>query len=396
MAIVKHKSDNWYFRFAYKGRVHFGSCKTPNKVLAMQIESKKRQEVIREVEFGERKDVTLADAADEFLKSIEHTKQYVHHQSTVKKILGQSYDNKTHVVVPCFGLDSSRHIHTLKDRDIQLLVNARHKENFSDSTILAELGVVSLILQFAKRMHYRVPEINIREVKKANRLKQSNARLHFLSQQEEADLLVQLHPDTYVNGLSRGNPEFMKERRQDLYDFAITLLDTGARYSEISKMSWRQIDLTKGTISLYRPKVKNESILTMTNRLKAVIERRAQDKKGLFVFLNKSGHGARNYTPTGFRAACRRAGLDGVSYHTLRHTFASRLVQHGVSLFAVQQLLGHTTPIMTNRYAHLAPNQASIVAVNVLNNLASAKDDGKVVHLKISGSDLIGQEAPLT
>ena len=51
----------------------------------------------------------------------------------------------------------------------------------------------------------------------------------------------------------------------------------------------------------------------------------------------------------------RRAGLPDVRLHDLRHSFASFLVNHGISLYVVQGLLGHASPRMTQRYAHLAP-----------------------------------------
>jgi integrase len=57
----------------------------------------------------------------------------------------------------------------------------------------------------------------------------------------------------------------------------------------------------------------------------------------------------------GFRAACRRAKLDGVVFHTLRHTFASRLVMAGTDLVTVKELLGHSSLDMVLRYAHLSP-----------------------------------------
>jgi site-specific recombinase XerD len=58
-----------------------------------------------------------------------------------------------------------------------------------------------------------------------------------------------------------------------------------------------------------------------------------------------------------------------VTIHTLRHTFASRLVQAGVSLAKVSKLLGHSSVMTTEIYAHLAPNEVSEEAVVVLNGL---------------------------
>ena len=51
------------------------------------------------------------------------------------------------------------------------------------------------------------------------------------------------------------------------------------------------------------------------------------------------------------------AGLPEVRIHDLRHTYASLLINNGVSLYEVQELLGHSSSAMTQRYAHLQPNQ---------------------------------------
>jgi integrase len=52
----------------------------------------------------------------------------------------------------------------------------------------------------------------------------------------------------------------------------------------------------------------------------------------------------------------KRLGILDASFHTLRHTAASWMVQQGVDLYGVGQILGHKTPRMTQRYAHLSPD----------------------------------------
>ena len=59
-----------------------------------------------------------------------------------------------------------------------------------------------------------------------------------------------------------------------------------------------------------------------------------------------------------FKAAVRRAGLDErLHFHSMRHGYASWLVQKGASLYEVQKLLGHTSITVTQVYAHLAPSE---------------------------------------
>jgi site-specific recombinase XerD len=76
---------------------------------------------------------------------------------------------------------------------------------------------------------------------------------------------------------------------------------------------------------------------------------------GDFVFANEQGLPFRSIR-SAFRTACRNAGLKGVTPHTLRHTFASRLVMAGVDLRTVQELGGWASLKMVERYSHLSPS----------------------------------------
>ena len=161
----------------------------------------------------------------------------------------------------------------------------------------------------------------------------------------------------------------IKDDRRDAYDLVVLLLDTGARYTEIAQLKWKDVDLRKNEINLYRAKVKNESVLQMTKRVHQVLTRRSDEKKQKQDFIFEANDGsARKYAPKSFNSACRRAGIEGVTLHTLRHTFASRLAQSGMSLHEVQSLLGHASITTTQIYAHLVPNQASSKAVSMLDN----------------------------
>ena len=137
---------------------------------------------------------------------------------------------------------------------------------------------------------------------------------------------------------------------------------------------WSAIKLEKGVIELYRGKVNKESIIPMTKRVKEILVRRLKNRgdQDEFVFVDSSGSGVRKYNPQAFNSACRRAQIDGVTFHTLRHTTASRLAQAGLPLADVQQLLGHSSIMMTMRYSHLHPENSCSNAIAVLNKLPNA------------------------
>ena len=68
---------------------------------------------------------------------------------------------------------------------------------------------------------------------------------------------------------------------------------------------------------------------------------------------------------TAVRSACKRAGLTGVTFCTMCHTFASWLVMNGTLLFEVSKLLRHASIQMTERYAHLAPDHLQNAIANL-------------------------------
>ncbi len=80
-------------------------------------------------------------------------------------------------------------------------------------------------------------------------------------------------------------------------------------------------------------------------------------RKGIWVFCDKMGAPLRdNLCKAPIKRAYKQAGLRHISWHVLRHTFASHLVMRGAPLPTVQELMGHSTITMTMRYAHLSPD----------------------------------------
>jgi integrase len=267
------------------------------------------------------------------------------------------------------GLDPDRAFDSISMADIQHLVMARRSEGSSNATILHELSTLNQAIKLNKKIGNPVPDLSLRDIKKDNQLRPFKGRLRYLSKEEEVRLLAALDPENHFTGFGALTTDDIYTFRRDIYDLVIVLLDTGARYSEAAGLAWESIDLKKKTIALYRSKVNNESTLQTTARVHRVLTRRFEDRKEnqKYIFVSENGT-ARKYSPGAFVRACKRCGIEGITLHSLRHTFASRVVQAGLSLVEIQNLLGHASPITSLRYAHLAPNQAASKAVSILDS----------------------------
>jgi excisionase family DNA binding protein len=136
---------------------------------------------------------------------------------------------------------------------------------------------------------------------------------------------------------------------QDLMLFA---LNTGLRVGEIFTLRWSHVDLEKNLLNVFAPKTGKTRTVPTNAEARKVLDAWALGRKNEFVFYNHGTGKPYVDLKAGFALACKKAGISGVTWHTLRHTFASRLAARGVDIVTVQQLLGHSTIALTMRYVH--------------------------------------------
>ena len=137
-----------------------------------------------------------------------------------------------------------------------------------------------------------------------------------------------------------------------IQDIVVFDLNTGLRLGEILSLGWGSVDLEKGLLSIFAHKTHKTRTVPINTDTRRVLEVWAMGRKNEFVFYNPQTGRPFVDLKAGFALACRKAGIEGVTWHTLRHTFASRLVSRGVDIVTVQQLLRHSTVVTTMRYTH--------------------------------------------
>jgi integrase len=127
---------------------------------------------------------------------------------------------------------------------------------------------------------------------------------------------------------------------------------TGMRRGELLALRWIDVDTENRRLYLRETKNGSLRVVALNELAMQVLSSlpRRQPSEELFPDLN----GQRLTVST--RRLFKRIGINEASFHSLRHTAASWLVMQGVDLYAVGQLLGHRTPRMTQRYAHLSPS----------------------------------------
>ncbi len=149
------------------------------------------------------------------------------------------------------------------------------------------------------------------------------------------------------------------------------LLLTGARCGEILGLKWEWVDLERGILFLPDSKTGKKAII-LNGPATAILE--GLPRVGPYVIPGADPDNPRADLKKPWATLCRRAKLDGVRLHDLRHTHASFGVSAGFGLPIVGKLLGHTQPQTTARYAHLDIDPVRRASDAIGRTLADALD----------------------
>ena len=197
--------------------------------------------------------------------------------------------------------------------------------------------------------------------------KVENQRMRFLTDTEGDQLLAGL-----------------KKRSQQLHDICLLSLDSGLRAYEVFSLAWNRVDLDQKSVKVFDSKGKDR-VVYLTDRAVNMFQRMPKNK-GL-VFKSRTGGQIKEISNAFNREVDNLGWNEGVKsrkdklvFHSLRHSYASRLVARGVDLYVVGQLMGHSDLTMTKRYSHLRPDTLK-AAVKTLE-----QPTADVIPLKANGN----------
>lgn len=315
----------WWMSFSYQGQQIRRSTGTPDKRLAEAILGKVKVKVIEGQYFEklEEHERTVKDMAERYIQ---------------ERVIGASRHGERRArgvlahLLPIFG---TKTLAQVSPKEIVAYKVQRQREGAAPATIVKELALLKAAFNVAIREWEWCRD---NPVKRVSMGRVNNARVRYVD-------------DETFGKVYQACPAWLQP-------IVVLARYTGMRRDNIVSLQWQQVDLARQMIYLEHTKNGDRLGVPLCNPVIITLEglKRGRLKSLGPVFLQPNGEAVTGDMVTiAFRRACHKIEVMDFRFHDLRHTFASALVQRGVDLYRVQRLLGHRDGRMTQRYAHLAP-----------------------------------------
>lgn len=322
MGLVK-RGQMWWMSFVYEGRQIRRSTGTSDKRLAEAILGKIRAQIVEGRFFEKVKEEshTFEELMERYLT--EHAARRANRQS-------EQYCVNN--LKEFFGNPQLRHI---TPKQIVTYKNKRFADGVKPATINRELTTLKKAFNLARREWEWCTD---NPVCRVSMERENNTRDRWLSPEEEIRLF------------NAALPWFR--------EVTVFALNTGMRMGEITALTWAGVDLFRRTVTVLRSKNGERRTIPVNETVVGLLKQKhsKRDRNFDLVFTSQAGtalDGANIRRALG--SALKQSKIKDFHFHDLRHTCATRMVQAGVDLYKVQRILGHKSPIMTQRYAHHYP-----------------------------------------
>lgn len=227
----------------------------------------------------------------------------------------------------------------------------QRRESVSDATVRRELAFLSSLFNFLIEEADQIQLDN--PVRKVNKRKlKEQPRVRFLSHEEFDRLLSACHKPVHRRIIQ-------------------TAVWSGMRHGELLDFQRSWIDWQRREIHLPAEVTKGEKarIIPISDNLEVILKEQCADTVCAHVFCYLDLR-QKLYVPfttfkNFFGAACKRAGLEDLHFHDLRHTFGSWWAQADGNMMVLKQIMGHSSIKTTERYAHINTSTAHRVRAQV-------------------------------
>jgi integrase len=343
---VYKRGNSWNIDFYYGGKRYTGSVGPVSKSVAKEKLIIRKREVIQgeykpriiQIPFGRFSEQYL-----EYSRGNKRPKSSLRDQTSMKHLF-KFFGNKMLSEVSPFLVEKYK--------------IARKNEGAKEATINRELACLRHMFNLAIKWNKALKN----PVKGVKFLKEPKSKDRILSEEEEARLLE----------IVKSSP-----KSKHLESIIVTALNTGMRKSEILNLKWFNVDFQNGFILVEGTKGGEIRKIPMNKKLTLTLENIRNDSKGEFVFSeNGKSYGD---VKTGWWTALKKAGIEDLRFHDLRHTFGSRLGMAGIDIRTIQELMGHKDIKMTMRYSHPTPEHKK-KAVEILDRVTSIFTAGEEIQ----------------
>ena len=214
--------------------------------------------------------------------------------------------------------------------------NQSESKTRSGSTVNRYLAALSAVFGIASSEWQWVKENPFSRVR---REKEADGRIRFLDPDERSSLLGSCQ----------------ESQNTSLYLITILALSTGMRQAEVMTLTWQQISLERGTITLFKTKNGETRVVPLVGLAKQLLlqSSKVRNLKNPYIFNGR--HNSHSLFPRkAWETAVKKSDITNFHFHDCRHSAASELAMNGASLHEIAAVLGHKTLAMVQRYAHLS------------------------------------------
>jgi len=264
--------------------------------------------------------------------------KYIPHAKSIRRAAHQDWTLFKNHLFPAFG---DKRLNEIKRSDIGTFMQQKLAQNYSPATCNRLLARIKAVLSYATDIE--VPGFDKNPAHRFKQLKEPVYLERYLSPDEAERLL-----------------EALRASESPLLQFIIPfLLLTGARKGEALKARWEYIDLTTGSWIIPMTKSGKPRHVPLSRGaidILLAVKQRVYSDIGECTWVFPKLITGRPYTALfhSWDKARKSVGLGDVRIHDLRHSFASALVNRGMTLYDVKEILGHANIMTTQRYAHLS------------------------------------------